>query len=66
MDQSISWIITIPLLFLPRALIRGDRRIMEAATDGKVIDVPTVHIWGRNNQRYGYRPQLSALCCRRL
>ncbi|QMW47219.1 hypothetical protein G4B11_010698 [Aspergillus flavus] len=47
----------------PTALLSsGDRRVMCFETDGEVIDIPTAHIWGRNDHRYHYGPQLSKLC----
>ena len=47
----------------PAALLSsGDRRVMCFETNGEVIDIPTAHIWGRNDHRYHYGPQLSKLC----
>ncbi|KAH8432809.1 uncharacterized protein LDX57_010438 [Aspergillus melleus] len=47
----------------PRDLELGVARIMDARVDGEVLDLPTGHVWGRNDDRYGYGPGLSALCC---
>ncbi|KAH8435315.1 uncharacterized protein LDX57_012946 [Aspergillus melleus] len=46
----------------PKMLLEGDRRVVDAATDGEVLDLPTAHIWGRNDHRYAFGPQLSSLC----
>jgi hypothetical protein len=38
-------------------------RLMDAAVDGEVIDVPTAHIWGKNDNLYpSFGPVLSLLC----
>ncbi|KAG9201296.1 hypothetical protein G6514_005844 [Epicoccum nigrum] len=38
-------------------------RLMDAAIDGEVIDVPTAHIWGENDNMYpSFGPVLSRLC----
>jgi pimeloyl-ACP methyl ester carboxylesterase len=38
-------------------------RLMDAAVDGEVIDVPTAHIWGKNDNLYpSFGPVLSRLC----
>ena len=43
----------------PPALLRT----MNVETDGEVIDIPTAHIWGKNDQLYPtFGPVLSRLC----
>lgn len=38
-------------------------RLMDPMVDGEVIDVPTAHIWGKNDDRYpDFGPVLSDLC----
>ncbi|KAF1951579.1 hypothetical protein CC80DRAFT_424423 [Byssothecium circinans] len=38
-------------------------RLMDGDTDGEVIDVPTAHIWGKNDDLYPtFGPVLSKLC----
>ena len=41
----------------------GTRRLMRFEDDGEVIEIPTVHIWGRNDKVYPHSgPVLSGLC----
>ena len=41
----------------------GPRRLMRWEEDGEIIEIPTVHIWGRNDHLYPhFGPVLSNLC----
>ena len=47
----------------PVALSRGEMRLLDAATDGSPLRLPTAHIWGRNDAEYPtFGPVLSGLC----
>ena len=44
----------------PSALLRDELRILDHASDGEVIPVPTANIWGSND--LSWPPELSKLC----
>lgn len=48
----------------PSGVITGsDRRFMNYDADGEVIEIPTAHIWGKNDELYPtYGPVLSKIC----
>lgn len=48
----------------PCVVAQGNvRRLMRAEDDGEVIEIPTAHIWGKNDQLYpNFGPVLSGLC----
>lgn len=48
----------------PKGLMGGGpRRLMRLEDDGEVINIPSVHIWGRNDELHpDFGPVLSRLC----
>ena len=47
----------------PAGISRKERRLLSYKHDGEVIDIPTAHIWGENDQLYpSFGPVLSQLC----
>ena len=46
-----------------RALERGELRLLDGTEDEELIDLPTAHIWGRNDKEYPtFGPVLHRLC----